>query len=293
MTDCFSVEPIFGFTDADAWERHGNRILARARDSSYKEKVRSGLPIEYFLDLKDAEESIHKPGKPTRRPDFMEPEPCWCGQTFCDNPEDFIEYKYHEDLPQFDEGYKDIVEHHSMIYAWQTEKVEYPELFEEPTIQRRHRRSRGTTRRGKKPAHETKSKKLPARLGRGKVRGDHENPDKAIALENWLQARDLIVSECIWWELRHPGSHRPHYTYKDYDSIIRRFVAKLDPDTHPTSEHIRQEWQKSKSAILADYTPLKIEIPPPRYFNGSFYEDWSEDDWDWDWIDRHPLRLYL
>jgi len=77
--------PILGFCDSDAWERRGNLVVGRARDSSYKEKLRSGIPIEYFLDVKEQEEQDKrmyiemKSDTKTRtiprpRPEFFEPE---------------------------------------------------------------------------------------------------------------------------------------------------------------------------------------------------------------------------
>lgn len=42
---------LYGFRDSNAWEVRGNRVVGRARDSTYKEKLRSGIPIEYFFEL--------------------------------------------------------------------------------------------------------------------------------------------------------------------------------------------------------------------------------------------------
>ncbi len=141
-----AAEPIFGFRDSNAWERKGNRIVARARNTSYLEKLRSGIPIEYFFDLDDFSSTSKKTMTKRIRPDFMEPLP-------------WLKYISKVSIPSL----------HSHGYS----ENDIFEDTEEPAITRNHRGSaRSMKRRGKTPKYEPKVQKQPARLNRGKVRVD-------------------------------------------------------------------------------------------------------------------------
>ena len=103
---------------------------------------------------------------------------------------------------------------------------------------------------------------------------------------------DRVIDNYIVSELRYSDKCAPKYTWIDCSSIIRRFYNRLDQSIHTTQELIEKEWNKEKAAILADYVPLKIDIPEPRYFNGLFYEEWDlEDDDDYTYI--RPIRLFF
>ena len=39
------------FADSNAWTITSKGVFGKARDSSYKEKVREGVPIEYFFEI--------------------------------------------------------------------------------------------------------------------------------------------------------------------------------------------------------------------------------------------------
>jgi hypothetical protein len=259
-----AAEPLYGFADSGGWQRLGNRVVGRARDSSYKEAVRSGVPIEYFLDMSMAE---------------SEP----LGALALGSM----------DSPVDSEG-EDNREYWSSI-LWEGEEDGLgcdtdcrEDLYDEPRVTRNHHGSSRSAHKKRTPKHEPKAQKMPSRLNRGKLRCVVETPYEARAEVDWEEMCDGVIDTTIWEELRRPNSYRPLYTYKDYDSIIRRFRSKLDRSIHPTSKDITKFWQDSKSAILADYTPLRIIIPEPRYFNGLFYEYLD----NWDWIDERPLRIY-
>jgi hypothetical protein len=266
-----AAEPIYGFADSGGWQRLGNRVVGRARDSSYKEAVRSSVPIEYFLDMSMAES-----------------EPLGAlALGSMDSPVDSREDK----IPEY---WSSIICEEDGL----TEKDDYDisecreDMYDEPLVTHNHRRPARSAHKKRTPKHEPKAQKIPSRLNRGKLRCVVETPYETRAEVDWEEMCDRVIDTTIWEELRCPGSCSPKYTYKDYDSIIRRFRSKLDRSIHPTSKDITKFWQDSKSAILADYTPLRIIIPEPRYFNGLFYEYLDNWDWDWEWIDERSLRIY-
>lgn len=274
-----AAEPLYGFADSGGWQRLGNRVVGRARNSSYKEAVRSGVPIEYFLDMSMAES-----------------EPLGAlALGSMDSPvdsegEDNREY-WSSILWEGDEDR--LTEKGDGREADCREADLHEDFYYEPRVTRNHHGSSRSAHKKRTPKHEPKAQKVPTRLSRGRVRNCPESPYEARAEVDWEEMCSRVIDTTIWGELRRPNSYRPLYIYKDYDSIIRRFRSKLDRSIHPTSKDITKFWQDSKSAILADYTPLRITIPEPRYFNGLFYEDIVDDDSvDWDWIDERPVRIY-
>lgn len=294
-------EPIIGFRDADAWERRGNYIVARARNMSYIEKLRAGLPIEYFLDLDEAksdtkeEKTLDIHGTPNKvgqlkstRPDFMEPMPNIWDDLVPSKATWDIDPVDHDDLFKYIEGLSTTRNHRGPArFRGRRNKTSKHEP--------KNQKTPGHSGRDKTSKHEPKAQKIPAHLGRGQVRVDSDDIEYTKYETKWTEDCEFIINNKIWWELRCPQSYSCgcKYTYRDYDSIIRRFRAQLDPILHPTYEKIIAVWENTKTTILADYKPinLTITIPQPRYFNGIFYEDLDEDDWDW--LDDRPLRIYL
>lgn len=236
---------IIGFSDADAWERRGNLIVGRARDASYKEKLRSGIPIEYFIDQKDQEQlENQRVSEPVT--------------LVTSHPVRLTEDKYY--------------------YS--------SDIFAEPDPLRSHRK---ISRHRKLPKYETKPKNS-IKQSRGMVRRLENTPDIVKEENRWIELCD-IVTDNIWNEIRFSLIR---YRYYDCESIIHRFRSRLDQSIHTTLELIKKEWEKTKAIICADFTPLTTDFHAPRYFNGSFYEDWDidYDDDDEETIYR-PLYLYL
>jgi hypothetical protein len=68
-----------GFADADAWtHRADGMIVGRARNSSWAEQVRAGVPIDYFVEL-DCGYSTALVARPPERVEegLFEPRPVW------------------------------------------------------------------------------------------------------------------------------------------------------------------------------------------------------------------------
>ena len=278
MSSGHSATPLFGFSDSDNWERRGNRIVRRARDTSYKEKVLSGIPIEYFLNVPASEEITCASPRRRVRPEFMEPEPRMLYRGSSRRPDD-------SKLVPSESNHDD---------HWSEESHELFKIitmFDDPIVVRNHRGHFRSSRKKRIPKFEPKAQKIPARLNRGKDRYSTESCYESRNEMEWLDMCDRVIDSTIWWEMRKPCSYQPKYSYRDYDSIICRFKAKLEFSIHSTSEHIINAWNKYKKEIQADYTPLPNYEPNFRYFDRT--SDVEYDEWEWDWIDHHPVRLYF
>jgi hypothetical protein len=262
--------PIFGFQDANSWERRGNFIVGRAKDSSYKEKLRSGIPIEYFLELDEPAPS------PKPRAPFLEP-------------------KYHMNFSH-EECIQETLK--------QSEEDYYCETYLDSVPEPQRRNHRGTPRVSRKG----KPSKYISKAQRRKIRFQEETLDEIREDTDWDELCNLVIYNDIWFELRHTplnnssnySGYGSGYKSKDCDRIIHRFRITLDPSTHSTSDAIRKEWKRVKPRILADFVPLKIEIPRTtfRYFDRNTDNDSDEmsqdDDWDddWEWSERGVLNWY-
>ena len=298
------AQALTGFSDADAWERCGNRIIARARNASYKEKLRSGLPIEYFLELDDSSEPEPETGQaqaakttPDFRPEFMEPVPSWHDYKLLRSyrfnyvrPSDDTQHISYEDRQAHD----DFLDHYAMVYGWNWANTDPIDLIPEPSL-RHHRKSRRI--RKTNPKYEPKAQKNPKVQNRGKVRQISDDPVKVNKESAWSDMVEDFIDHTLIWALRRPGSYQPRYSYMNCIRIIRRFQSLLDPEIHTDICSISKFWENIKDSILTDYIPIPLLIIPenPRYFNGLFYEDLDTltDEWEWDWIDRGPVRLFL
>ncbi|NBR60866.1 MAG: hypothetical protein EBT86_04290 [Actinobacteria bacterium] len=171
MSSGHSATPLFGFSDSDNWERRGNRIVRRARDTSYKEKVLSGIPIEYFLNVPASEEiTCARPDDSTLVPSESNHDDHWSEESH--------------------ELFKIIT------------------MFDDPIVVRNHRGHFRSSRKKRIPKFEPKAQKIPARLNRGKDRYSTESCYESRNEMEWLDMCDRVIDSTIWWEMRNGTNTR-------------------------------------------------------------------------------------
>lgn len=282
-----SESRLIGFKDASSWERRGDRIVGRARDKSYKEILRSGIPIEYFIDESRNQASTSlsvwaqywnsKPHILIRpRPDFFEPDPSYlkkkytkthnaCNCMLCSVYTD-MQIDIDTDTDS-DYSSMSVSSHHSSINV----ETDYGDSLDLYPKLRNHRGSPRKSR-SKKRTYTPKIQKNARILNRGKVRIDSENLETVKYEQEWQDNLDNVISE-IFYKLRYPPvKSAKRYSNQDATKIVQRFATYVDSAIHPTAKKIIREWELRCKTLCSEYKELPV-IYTPRYFNMS---DWTE-----------------
>lgn len=270
---------ISGFADSDAWERRGLNVVARKRNSSYKEALRCGLPIEYFIDLKDAEDEAIRLSEEAIKP--LEEEPMKSYEEESIRPLNIDDYSIKfQGVEKSNEGTTEllyimgelpvlrvkrgVLEIDNRLYTFMKKKIIInikPKPKGLPKKPHPHPQQK----------YPNKLQKKLNKLDRGEIRIEHFRLDSIKSENEWLDNLENILYNDIWEELRFRNSYKMKYSIPDCKKILQRLRVHLDISTHPTRYEILLTWNLLKKSILQDFEPIKIVPVSYRYF------EWNDD----------------
>lgn len=289
-----------GFRDSDMFEqREDGWVYTRNKSGTYKGAILSGIRMEEWLEMADkplspSQKAFHIfttywGSKPTRSQtppkkqassnqivessQSTNTQICVCGGIDTEDEE-------HICTQDIDGAYNDWLGWWNERYGWYYETPSIGDMYDCKIP------VKNTKKASRKSSNKKEKKFIPKSTKVVKICELPETPQQAKLSVDWLELVERIWYDGpIWYELRVPDSnYLGLYSYRDQESIYRRFLGLIDRSTHPTEQDILKEWNRSKAQILKDYKQLSF--PTGRLFTRYFdYDIYSDDDWN-GWDDR-------